>query len=153
MEILMAQDSTTRIGGSFAPPLDAKGLAAYRKLADDADPQVSAAMKGLADMVDLHRKGPDGGAQKATKGTPHGSGRGMVVPLPEEEVKRIWDAVPWQEELDMYATIFDRISDKPLRDAAFHLLWYGRELFLDRVPLTADQIGDLVATAESPESS
>lgn len=150
----MPNENTTRIGGSFAPALDAKGLAAYRKLAADAPPQVAEGMRVLADMLEFYRKGPEG--SRSTRSTPHPSGRGTIVTLPDDEVKRIWDAVPWDDDLDMYAKVFDRIdpvAQKELRNAAFHLLWFGRELFLDRVPLTADKLdADLIAAPpESPE--
>jgi hypothetical protein len=148
------ETNTPRLGGSFAPPIDDKTLASYRKIADDAPPQVAGGMKVLADMLDLYHGGEVG---KATRGTRRPTRRGVVVKLPTvanlpgDEVKRIWDAVPWGEELEMYAAIFDRIdpgSQKELRDAAFHLLWFGWELFHDRVPMTDDQL-----EIESPESS
>lgn len=71
------------------------------------------------------------------------NGVGVVVPLEEEEIKRIWDHVPWKEELDMYSAVFEEIppgTNRDLRNAAFHLLWYGRELELDREPMTTDKL-------------
>lgn len=129
----------TYIGGSFAPPLDAAKLAEYKALAAAAEEKVREGMTALIKMVETFRETP----ASTQTGKPHPSGRGLVVPLDEAEVKRIWDVVPWQEELDLYAGWFDKIDPvklKPLRDAAFHLLWYGRELFLDREPMTADRL-------------
>lgn len=130
-------ETRTYTGGSMAPPLDAAKVAAYRKLADAAPEQVKGAMTALLDMADAYLGGPAAKAAGKSRGTPHPSGAGMVVPLEDDEVKRLWDVVPWDEELTMYAGVFDRIdpaSEKDLRNAAFHLLWLGRELFLDREP-------------------
>lgn len=137
----MNQSTAPQIGGSFAPPMDAKQLSAYRKLTDDVSPQAGEAMKALADMVELYMKRPaPKKGEPAPQAAPHSSGTGLVIPLPEAEVKRLWDAVPWNEELEMYATVFDRLPPGEARDAAFHLLWYGKELELDREPITTDRI-------------
>lgn len=127
------------VGGSFAPPLTAAKVAEYRELAETATPQVRGEMLKLCDMADLFHETP---ASKA-KGTPHASGKGTVVPLHADEVKRIWDAVPWKDEITGYlAPLFDTIpaSQKPLRDAAHHLLWLAGELTLDREPITNDKL-------------
>ena len=130
-------ETRTYVGGSMAPPIDAAKLAAYTKMIKDAPEQVQDAMTTLLDMADLYLKGPAAKAAGKARGTPHPSGVGNVVPLEDAEVKRLWDAVPWDEELQMFAAVFDRIdpvAEKDLRNAAFHLLWLGRELFLDREP-------------------
>lgn len=128
-----------RIGGSFAPPLGAEKIAAYRALAASADPAVAEAVLALCDMVALFRETP----ASRNAGTPHPSGRGTIVPLEDAEIKRIWDTVPWEHEAEMYARLFDGIDPvaaKPLRDAAFHLLWFAVELGRGREPLTADRL-------------
>jgi hypothetical protein len=128
-----------RVGGSFAPPLDAAKLSAYEALANTADPQVRDAMLALVRMARKFNETPP----SDEPGTPHPSGRGRAVPLKAAEIERIEDVVPWQEELDMFASLFDRIdarTQKALRDAAFHLLWLARELGLDREPMTADKL-------------
>lgn len=125
-------------GGSFAPALPAN-LAPYRALAEKAEPQAREAMLKLCTMVDVFRETPD----STLPGTPHPSGMGVMVPLEAAEVERIWDHVPWEEELKMYAGWFDAIpndTQKPLRDAAHHLLWYGYELLRDREPLTKERV-------------
>jgi hypothetical protein len=149
----MPAANPTRFGGSFAPPLDADNVKSYRELAEggDVSPQVADAMGVLIKMVETHLDRP---APKAAKGKgkaaepagmPHPSGLGTIVDLPEEEVERLWDVVPWQEEVTMYGQVFDRIDpakEKPLRDAAFHLLWFAQELTMDRAPITSDQVKD-----------
>lgn len=133
-----------QVGGSFAPPLDPEKLKSYREAAKDAPPQVAEAMETLARMADAYhaRPRPRAGV-KAPAGVPHPSGAGVVRALPKEEVDRLFDAVPWREELDMYAKLFDAIDPagrKGLRDAAFHLLWLGYELVRDREPIFSDRL-------------
>lgn len=125
-------------GGSFAPPLDAAGVAAYRALAASAGGYVGEAMSALCDMVEVFRQTPD----SPLEGVPHRSGVGLVVPLEAAEVARIWDVVPYAEEIEAYRKAFDTIptEQKALRDAAHHLLWYAIELEKDRQPLTCDKI-------------
>jgi hypothetical protein len=128
-----------RFGGVFAPPLTADKLATYRELAATAHYQVRDAMLALCDMVAKFQETPESTAP----GTKHPSGRGVMVPLSDAEVLRIWDVVPDEDELKLYGDRFEKIdavTEKPLRDAAFHLLWYGRELFLDREPMTKDKL-------------
>ena len=125
-------------GGSFAPPLDSTKLAVYRQLAAKAEPKLAEVLVKLCDMVALFQKTPASSAP----GTRHPSGRGVIVPLDPAEVKRIWDAVPWDYECDAYQRLFDEIpaENKPLRNAAFHLLWMAKELSMDREPLTNDRL-------------
>jgi hypothetical protein len=127
------------IGGSFAPPLDAEKLATYNALAHDASEQIGEAMHKLIDMVTLFQQTPASSAEAK----PHPVGVGVIQKLEEAEIKRIWDVVPWREECDMYAKLFDGIdatTNKPLRDAAFHLLWFAYELTSDREPCTCDKL-------------
>jgi hypothetical protein len=128
-----------RIGGSFAPPLDAAGLARYRELAEAASGQVKDYMIELCDMLALFWQT----GESRNGGTPHPSGRGTIIPLEDDEIKRIWDAVPWPNECDLIGQVFDGIpadTQADLRNAAFHLLWYARELAADREPITNDKL-------------
>lgn len=125
-------------GGCFAPPLTPEKLATYRTLAATAAPEIGEAMVKLCDMVDKFWETPDSslpGEQNLIGFT--------EVPLEPVEIKRIWDWVPYADELRLYAVRFDTInpvSEKALRDAAHHLLWYGVELFNDREPLTSNKL-------------
>lgn len=133
------------VGGSFAPPLDAAKLEEYRALAAEASPEVGEAMNSLIKMMEsFHDRPAPKKGERAPAGIPHPSGLGLMVKLPDAEVKRLWDVVPWEHEVEMYKQLFDTIDPagkKALRDAAFHLAWYARELTIDRVPLTKDQLG------------
>jgi hypothetical protein len=134
------ENQPVRFGGSFAPPIDAAAVSRYRALADHAgNPATTEYMRKLCDMVDLFHATP---ASKRP-GKPHPSGRGVITPLEAAEVDRIFEAVPWPHELDMMGVVFeqlDPISQRDVRNAAFHLLWYGRELCLDREPITTDRL-------------
>lgn len=129
----------SHVGGSFAPPLDEAGLVDYERLAKAAEPVVRDVMTTLIKMVRTFQETP----KSKVKGQPHPSGRGMIVPLEPEEVKRIDQAVPWKHELDAMGGVFeaiDPVREKALRNAAFHLLWYGYELTNDREPPTSDTL-------------
>ncbi len=161
--------ATSRIGGTFAPPLDDAKLDEYEQLASAAPVQISEIMLLLIKMLREFFKTP---ASKEN-GRPHPSGRrgAFIVPLEEDEKARMFDLIPWTQELDMYGQLFESLptgakegatiqaidpagfeykkpelvieneSAKALRDACFHLLWFARELDLDREPITSDQLG------------
>jgi hypothetical protein len=132
------QRSGPPLGGSFAPPLDKDKIAAYRKLACPHQ-SVADAIKQLCDMVELFQQTPRS-MQPSTK---HQSGVGTITPLSLDEVERIWDAVPWEHEIEGMRQLFDKIdpvADKAVRNAAFHLLWFAIELNKDREPLTNDML-------------
>lgn len=130
----------TWIGGSFAPPLDTDKLTRYRELADTAvSSQVREVLHKLCDMVAKFWETP----KSSLSGVSHPSGRGLIINLEDDEIKRIWDYVPYDKENKMYAELFDTIdarTNKELRDAAFHLLWFAVELEKDREPLTNDML-------------
>lgn len=130
-----------RIGGSFAPPLTPEKLERYRELAGAASPRVRDAMLQLCEMAQAHQ----GLRRSKRKGSPHPSGRGQVVPLEAEAVEHLDPLVPWPDECDALAGVFERIdprAEKETRDAAFHLLWYANELTRDREPIFNDALGD-----------
>lgn len=66
-----------------------------------------------------------------------------LVPIEKDHQKTLYDLIPWDYELNAMDALFDSVpndTQKELRDAAFHLLWFVRELNLDREPLTADKL-------------
>jgi hypothetical protein len=68
---------------------------------------------------------------------------GVVVPLDDPIAKELYDAIPWEHEIAGIQSLFDsidRVSQRDLRNAAFHLLWHVKELNLDREPITNDKI-------------
>lgn len=138
----------------FAPPLDDEKIARYKSLASEADAQVQDSMNALIVMVEKFRETPDSkldGVPLETEYTrsPFMGADGKpkpppkIVPLEQAEVNRLWDFVPWPHELEAMGNLFETIpnaSHKETRDAAFHLLWFGRELVLDREPMTNDKL-------------
>lgn len=134
------ESSKKYFGGSFAPPITAEKLASYEALASRCeDRQVKDYVGQLLHMYSVFSQT----GQSTEPKTSHPSGVGYKQPLTQQEIDRIWDVVPWKEDLDSIAKVFDRIDagkNKPLRDAAFHLLWFAYELTADREPLTADRL-------------
>jgi hypothetical protein len=127
-----------RFGGSFAPPLDATKLSEYRSLITAYAPvHLQERLLGLCKMVEVFNETP----ASALPGKPHPAGRGMIVNLEQPEIDRIWDLVPWEDELVGLQSELDKLApDSPVRNAAFHLLWFGKELTKDREPLTTDRL-------------
>lgn len=159
----------TRLGGSFAPPLDKDKIARYRQLAKSADDlRVRDAMLPLCEMCSVFFQTPR--SKRAAHTHPVGEFIDMegnkrtapaIVPLEEKEIERIWNHVPWDYECDALGTLFETLwtgmeermvngilqmvlvdpHARDLRNAAFHLLWFARELTRDREPLTNDMLG------------
>lgn len=129
---------TVRIGGSFAPRLDPTRLEQCLAHAEGAPPGAAKAMRALAAAVGAHH----GMARSKKAGRPHPVGVGTIVPLEEHAKTALAEHLPEGDELDMYAARFEAIppENKGLRDAAFHLLWYCRELALGREPLFAEDL-------------
>jgi len=123
-------------GGSFAPPVDDAKINEYELLANEADEQVKNYMLGLIKMLRMFRET----AESSETPYIHPTRVAEIIPLEKAEIERIWDVVPWKEELDMMGTVFDQLPNNPLRNAAFHLLWFGRELCADREPITNDKL-------------
>lgn len=130
--------ATPRLGGSFAPPLTDETLDRYRAMIDglDAKSPVRYAMGELLKCAEAWWEQPE----STGKGTPHGSGRGFIVGLSPEVADAIEDAVPWSHECDAMQALFDNLAAGEVRDAAFHLLWFAKELTQDREPITADKL-------------
>lgn len=127
------------VGGCFAPLLDVAGLDRYEQLSEACDnQQVKDYMRQLITMLRVFWETSESTETPVT----HWSGAAMRS-LEDAEIQRIWDVVPWESDLDAMSAVFDTISDvtdKELRNAAFHLVWYGRELTADREPLTSDKL-------------
>jgi len=127
--------------GSFAPPLTNEKLDSYVELANTATDQIKEIMLKLINMVkhfNLTPTSPLVGVMKTYDTT-----KAIMIPLEDKEIERIWDTVPWEYEIDSYSTVCNSISNethKPLRDAAFHLIWFARELTADREPMTVDKL-------------
>lgn len=132
----------------FAPPLTDELLAKYKSLAATAEGEVKDAMLQCLACVEAwwdlpestRTDGPSLAIRHRGKDTSF-----RVTPLEAEHVKTLDAATPWMRELDTLSTprddgLFDGLPNGELRNAAFHLLWYAKELTLDREPLTLDRL-------------
>lgn len=160
----MALQAPTRFGGSFAPPITDDLLDQYRELAKG--PEYAEAKSYMVSLINMFDKFLDEEDSKQPK-EPHPSGMGHIQKLEDKTIKKLFDHVPWPKECDAYQEAFEEILPvaqdaensrriqeykeeggiglpddfKPtLRYAAFHLLWFAKELSEDRQPLTNDQL-------------
>lgn len=136
----MTQAKIQRIGGSFAPPLDSSKLNEYRDLIELAPKEAAYYMGQLCGMMEAFQQ--ESPSRKAS--TPHPVGIGLITELEKEQVERLWDTVPWKNECDGMSKCFEELEAGPVRNAAFHLLWYAYELTEDRQPFTSDMLPESV---------
>jgi hypothetical protein len=114
-----------RLGGSFAPPLTDNLLAQYRALIDGLDPKsrVRDALEQLYRCVAQWWALPD----SKRKGRKHPVGVGVIVDLEEEHAQALWDAIPWDHELDEMARLFDEIEREACaRNSRQIEAWHGQ---------------------------
>lgn len=145
------QTKTTIIAGSFAPPITPEVLARYRALAE-AEPAgpVKDALTSLGEMVRVFGQTPRSKLPgKPLAAAPFVGATGPlagktftaeVVPLEPAEVKRIWDHVPWEHEIEGYRKLAKGLKPGPVHDALRHLIWYAAELCKDREPICTDSL-------------
>lgn len=134
----------------FAPPLTDTKLARYRELAaalPKTDP-VGDALRSLLACVGLWWELPESDRPAAKWSITHKGKPATfaVTPLSADLVEQLWAVTPWMHELNVLSTsagdgLFDAIPPGDLRDAAFTLLWYAKEISLDREPVTLDRLG------------
>lgn len=67
----------------------------------------------------------------------------LEVPFSDDIIKKLDLTTPWISELNRLSNaeatgLFDSLTGE-LRDMAFHLLWYAKEISLDREPITQDK--------------
>lgn len=128
-----------RIGGSLAPALTDDVLSQYSMMIERLpEGPIKDALQTLVGCVHEWWSLPE----SDEVGSPHPSGRGVIVPLTAEVKDAIYELIPWSHELDAIQGLFDTIpaTDHVLRKCAFHLLWYVRELNLDREPITLESV-------------
>lgn len=135
----------------FAPPLTDESLAAY-KAAAAALPrsEVRDAMLTCLAAVEAWWILPESTRKDAKRLTTTVKGEERAVaftPLERTHQEQLFDLIPWPYELDAMLALFDKIpvEQKAVRDAAFHLWWYARELCLDREPTTQEALAAATA--------
>lgn len=135
----------------FAPPLSDELLNTYQELTRGISGPVADAMLTCLIPVRLWWKLPESKCPGQTLKIFHRTDPNVervetpikVTPLEEQHKKDLWDSIPWGYEIDAIQKLFDTISpatNNALRNAAFHLLWYVRELNADREPLTQEAL-------------
>lgn len=125
-----------RIGGTFAPPLTPQKLGQYITLSESAPEEVRGYMEQLISMMEaLHKED-----KSSNPSSPHPSGIGTITMLEDDQISRLFDVTPWPRECNAMQECFEELPPGDLRNAAFHLLWYGKELSEDRQPLTNDRL-------------
>lgn len=139
-----AQRRSRHVGGIFAPPLCDKTLEVYKEIIDGlSDGPVKQALQVLWNCASQWWNLPE----SVGEGRAHPIGHGFIVDLDDETKAALEPHIPWGYELlalsNSDATgLFDSIDGtehKDVRDMAFHLLWYAKELELDREPYTSDK--------------
>ena len=184
MDTTTRQPVRARIGGSFAPPITPELLDEYRERASKASSEVRDVMEKLCDMVEAYLDRPSSkkngtphplgikGLSIVALEEDTIEELDPLVPYPYEcdAYQGLFESLPIGvrtterfEESDEFAdgqvrlkqvSAVDDVDAKELRDAAFHLLWYAKELTLDRVPATTDTLprSMVKATSDSQES-
>src|SRR3990167_10905289 len=134
----------------FAPPLTEELLAEYQTLVEEQTQESSELREGLDICLTCVRAWwalPESTRTDGHKFSFLQGGKDLVTsqvtPLEERHIKSLWDVTPWFRECKPLQELFDTISNetqKPLRDAAHHLLWHVIEIANDREPLTQDKL-------------
>lgn len=127
-----------RAGACFAPPLDCAKLAHYSDLAESiTDDEIATSYWFLLRCVQRWWEIPE---SQSTSTSVHECGKGTIVPLDGECRELLGSVIPSREQLGECGVRFDKLPSGELRDAAFHLLWFGWELALGREPITNDKL-------------
>lgn len=130
----------------FGPPLSDEKLARYRELIATVE---SRELRDCLDMLlppverwwnDLDYSKETGRTIVYNQGTPRELSVDLV-PLPQAQVDVLDDVLPWMWQLDAMEPVLSRIPAGELRDCAYHLLWFCKELTLDQEPVTQDMVG------------
>ena len=127
----------------LAPPLTDELLVQYKTLAESASPEIKEAMVTLLNCClkwwDLPESTTASGQVVNAA-----NGKGTKVVSLADDIKQSLDQdIPWTRELNGMGELFDSIdpvSQRDLRNAAYHLLWHVKELDADREPLTHDKL-------------
>lgn len=155
----MAKIQKVLFGGSFPHPIDKGKLVDYRNIAEATGGPVGEAMLALVQLVSHYHTG----SRKPTQ-------RGVMMMLASDEAERLDEHIPWDHEIAAVQKLFDglpsgvvedgtkvvedrvgqtktvkanRVTNQKaydLRNAAFHLLWYAKELGAGREPMTKDRL-------------
>lgn len=138
----------TQISGSFpvacfGPPLTDTLLSTYTSLINSQPAgELRDALLSCYNCVMAWWNAPE-----STEKPTHWAFRDKLVPeipLSKELLKQLDSTTPWLRELDTLSNsagtgLFDNLEGD-LRNCAFHLLWYAKEISLDREPMSMDKL-------------
>lgn len=149
---------------AFAPSLSDEKLAAWRETVENLPEdlpkrdQVEDAMRRLLACVEAWWELPESTRTKDAKRwafikANSGGARQEAdeIPLEDEHVDALWEVTPFMEETYYLASpepatekgLFHEIPAGKVKDVAFGLLWFVREIALDREPMTQDKLKDV----------
>ncbi len=133
----------------FAPPLTDEKIANYKLLINSqASSEVADAMVMCLKCVEAWWNLPESTRTDVKRwGILHKGQKSEFVetPLEEDHIKKLWDVTPWDRELSTLSNststgLFDTLPYCDLKNAAFHLLWFAKEITRDREPLSVDKL-------------
>jgi hypothetical protein len=132
----------------FAPPLTDKLLAEYKDLIETIeDPEVQDEVRKLCDCCEKWWNLPESKETGPTLRVTHQGEESecSVSPLSDDLIGELWEVTPYMRELNTLSTpkdegLFDKLPPGDIRNMAFHLLWYCKEITLDREPMTGDKL-------------
>ena len=128
--------SQATYGGCFPNPLTDEKFAEYEKQIHDLKPSpLKDSLRIVFNCCQRWWEIPESTSEKVWL---HPSGKGTVIPLNKDE--KLDDLIPWDHELESIKILFDGVTDVPVRNMCFHLLWHVIELSLGREPLTKDKL-------------
>ncbi len=133
----------------FAPELSDSKLESYKELIEDhEDREVKDMLSGMLSCVSQWWELPESkqeGRKWVLNRTDGDEAHFMEVPLEKEHIKELWEVTPYMRELNTYSNPegtgpLDKLPNGELRDCAFTLLWYCKEITLDREPISQDKV-------------
>lgn len=107
----------THIGGTFGHEITPNMLKRYKELASGAPEEVRYWMNQLITMVEVFQQTPDskhpGTPDPCTQNARLADGtkipQALIIPLEDEEIRRIWEYVPFEKELAVISAVFDTL--------------------------------------------
>lgn len=126
----------------LAPPMTDEKIAAYKSLAASQGGEIGDAMATCLRCVEAWWELPESKLPPRKWSTKIGKANGTinVVPLEAEHVAALDAVTPWLRELNSMDGLFDMLPTGDVRNAAFMLLWYAKEIALDREPVTQEKL-------------
>ena len=127
-----------RIGGSFAPPLTEDRLASYEITINGVED--NAVKEAMLEMQRCVRRWWELPLSSGVGSFEHPLQIATVVPLDQPIADNLDPLIPWPHQLDATQALFDKLPEGTVRNVAFHLLWFVKELDMGREPITSDLI-------------